>query len=199
VYDRRVTQVQGRGRAAALPIEERRSAIVAATLPLFLDQGASVTTREIAQAAGIAEGTIFRVFADKTELLEAVVEAALDIAPTSAAIAAIDEHLSFEEKLVAAVDILRERVLYVFRVYSAASDSARNTTNRRSTDLPALTAIFAESADRLSCEPEVAARILRGLTVTCVHPTFGVTEPFNSADIVETLLHGIHRTDEVRG
>ena len=32
------TSVQGKGRAAALPTEERRSTIVAATLPLFLDQ-----------------------------------------------------------------------------------------------------------------------------------------------------------------
>ena len=42
--------------------------IVAATLPLLLEHGELVTTRQIAEAAGIAEGTIFRVFADKDEL-----------------------------------------------------------------------------------------------------------------------------------
>ncbi len=131
-----VTQVQGRGRAAALPIEERRSAIVAATLPLFLDQGAAVTTREIAQAAGIAEGTIFRVFDDKTALLDAVMEAALDPAPTNAAIAAIDDSLPFEARLVAAVEILRQRVLYVFRVLSLASGTTRGTSPTRNAELP---------------------------------------------------------------
>ena len=125
---------------------------MAATLPLFLEQGTNVTTREIAQAAGIAEGTIFRVFADKTELLAAVFEAALDTAPTDHAIAAIDPALPFESKVVAAVDILRERVLYVFRVFSTASDMAR-TTNRPATELPALVAIFAEAADRLVHPP----------------------------------------------
>src|SRR6476646_4961473 len=96
-----VTQVQGKGRATALPIEERRSAIVAASLPLFLDQGAAVTTREIAQAAGIAEGTIFRVFADKTALLDAVIEAALDPTPTNAAMERIDSALPLEARLTA--------------------------------------------------------------------------------------------------
>ena len=58
-----------RVRAAALPVEERRAAIVTAALPLFLEGGARVTTREIATAAGIAEGTIFRVFDDKHALI----------------------------------------------------------------------------------------------------------------------------------
>jgi AcrR family transcriptional regulator len=190
-----VTQVQGRGRAAALPIEERRSAIVAATLPLFLDHGANVTTREIAQAAGIAEGTIFRVFADKTELLDAVVEAALDTAPTNDAIAAIDPGLPFERKLVAATDILRERVLYTFRVYSAASDSTY-IRSRPTTEFPALVAIFADETDRLEHPPARAARILRSITVSCVHPMFAHDEPLTSEEIVAILLHGLLRDGE---
>ena len=39
--------------------------IVDAALPLLLEHGEMVTTRQIADAAGIAEGTIFRAFADK--------------------------------------------------------------------------------------------------------------------------------------
>lgn len=186
-----VTQVQGRGRAAALPIEERRSAIVAATLPLFLDQGAAVTTREIAQAAGIAEGTIFRVFDDKTALLDAVMDVALDPAPTNEAIAAVDASLPFEARLVAAVEILRQRVLYVFRVLSAASGTTRGTTPTRSTELPSLIAIFEADAEHLTHSPTEAARILRGLTFACVHPSFGADEPLTSKEIVAVFLDGI--------
>ena len=54
-------------RATALPPEERRSMIVAATLPLLLEHGDRVTSRQIAEACGIAEGTIFRAFTDKDE------------------------------------------------------------------------------------------------------------------------------------
>jgi AcrR family transcriptional regulator len=186
-----MTEVQGRTRAAALPIEERRSAIVAATLPLFLEHGSALTTREIAQAAGVAEGTIFRVFDDKTSLLDAVIDAALDAAPTERAIGAIDATLPFEDRLIAAVEILRQRVLYVFRVMSAASGTTRGSTNSRSTELPALTAIFASEAEGLSRTPADAARVLRGLTFACVHPAFGTEAPLSSDDIVAVLLDGI--------
>ena len=190
-----MTQVHGRSRAAAMPLPERRAAIVQATLPLFLAQGGAITTKEIAQAAGIAEGTIFRVFEDKTALLDAVMEAALDPAPTELAIGAIDRTLPFEERLVAAVEILRKRVLYVFHVLSAASGTTRGAAKQRSTDLPALVAIFESEADHLSRAPADAARVLRGLTFACVHPAFGTDEPLSSRDIVAVLLDGIRRSD----
>jgi AcrR family transcriptional regulator len=188
-------QLPGKSRAAALPSEERRSTIVAATLPLFLEQGAAVTTREIAQAAGIAEGTIFRVFPDKTALLDAVIEAALDAAPTNAAMQAIDPGLSFEDRLVAAVEILRKRVLYLFRVFSAASGTTRSAPER-SHDLPALTAIFAAEAQHLSRPPGDAARVLRGLTFACVHPSFGTEDPLTSEEIVAVFLDGVRRHED---
>ncbi|MEU5567632.1 TetR/AcrR family transcriptional regulator [Micromonospora musae] len=51
--------------------------IVAAALPLLVEHGAAVSTLQIAKAAGIGEATIFRAFADKDELLDACVAAAL--------------------------------------------------------------------------------------------------------------------------
>ncbi|GAA5614696.1 TetR family transcriptional regulator [Streptomyces platensis] len=51
--------------------------IVAAALPLVADYGAAVTTSQIARAAGIGEGTIFRAFKDKDELLDACVTEAV--------------------------------------------------------------------------------------------------------------------------
>ncbi len=191
-----MTQVQGRSRAAALPHDERRAAIVAATLPLFLEQGGAVTTREIAQAAGIAEGTIFRVFEDKTALLDAVIEAALDPTPTEHALRAIPATRSFEDRLIAAVEILRKRVLYVFQVLSAASGTTRGDSQQRTTDLPSLIAIFESEAPHLSRAPADAARLFRGLTFACVHPAFGADEPLSSQEIVAVLLEGVLRHDE---
>ena len=51
--------------------------IVSATLPLIAESGASVTSSQIARAAGIGEATIFRAFADKDELLDACVAEAM--------------------------------------------------------------------------------------------------------------------------
>ncbi|MFF8356718.1 TetR/AcrR family transcriptional regulator [Streptomyces chartreusis] len=51
--------------------------IIQTAIPLIAEYGAAVTTAKIARAAGIGEGTIFRVFADKDELLQACVAEAL--------------------------------------------------------------------------------------------------------------------------
>ncbi|RSM58143.1 TetR family transcriptional regulator [Actinoplanes sp. ATCC 53533] len=56
---------------------DRREMIVAAALPLLMEHGSAVTTLQIARAAGIGEATVFRAFADKDELLNACVAAAL--------------------------------------------------------------------------------------------------------------------------
>ncbi|MBN9326134.1 MAG: TetR family transcriptional regulator, partial [Cellulomonas sp.] len=45
-----------------MPPDERRRAILRAVLPVVRERGADVTTRELAEAAGVAEGTLFRVF-----------------------------------------------------------------------------------------------------------------------------------------
>jgi AcrR family transcriptional regulator len=68
--------------------DERRAAIAHATVPLLELHGSQVSTRQIAVAAGVAEGTLFRAFDDKVELLTAAAERALD--PT-ARVAEIDD------------------------------------------------------------------------------------------------------------
>src|SRR5450830_501253 len=76
---------QGRaGRAAPMTPEDRRAAILRGTVPLLRERGVNVTTRELAAAAGVAEGTLFRVFPDKAALVRAAVEQALDPAPAVA-------------------------------------------------------------------------------------------------------------------
>src|ERR1044071_1917886 len=83
--------------------EDRREAIVQATLPLVVKSGANVTTSQIAAAAGIAEGTVVRVFKDKAELLDAVIERALPSDDEVAAINAVPSDLALQQRLVVAV------------------------------------------------------------------------------------------------
>ncbi|MEU7926394.1 TetR/AcrR family transcriptional regulator [Micromonospora sp. NPDC049801] len=72
-----MTETPSRRRAPGMSAEDRREMIVAAALPLLVEHGSAVTTLQIAKAAGIGEATVFRAFADKDELLDACVSAAL--------------------------------------------------------------------------------------------------------------------------
>ncbi|MFA1547854.1 TetR/AcrR family transcriptional regulator [Actinomadura chokoriensis] len=68
---------KSRRRAPGMSPQQRREMIVRTALPLVAEHGTTVTTGQIARAAGIGEATIFRVFADKDELLDACVAEAL--------------------------------------------------------------------------------------------------------------------------
>ena len=106
-------------RAAPLPVDERRAALIAATEPLLEEFGREVSTRQIAEAAGVAEGTIFRAFATKEALIDAVIEEAFDSQRTCDELAQIDPQLALEERLVAAVTILQERLRRVFALFGS--------------------------------------------------------------------------------
>jgi AcrR family transcriptional regulator len=70
-------ETTSRRRAPGMSPQQRREMIVRTALPLVAEHGTAVTTGQIARAAGIGEATIFRVFADKDELLDACVAEAL--------------------------------------------------------------------------------------------------------------------------
>ncbi|MFB9909356.1 TetR/AcrR family transcriptional regulator [Allokutzneria oryzae] len=94
---------QRRRRAPAMSPEDRRDSIVRATLPLLAEHGGNVTTSQIARAAGIAEGTVFRVFSDKKELIGACLEAAFRPDPLAEELTAIPVSDNLERTLVHAV------------------------------------------------------------------------------------------------
>src|SRR3954470_21935241 len=95
-------------RASAMSPDERRKAIVRAMLPLLVERGDEITTRQIAEAAGIAEGTIFRVFPDKKALMLAAAEEAINPADGQAA---FDEAMHGVDDLREAVVVAAQRVL----------------------------------------------------------------------------------------
>jgi AcrR family transcriptional regulator len=177
-------------RATALPPDERRSMIVAATLPLLIEHGDRVTTKQIAEAAGIAEGTIFRAFGDKDEVIAAAIESALDPEPLEAALSAIPRDLPFEAGLAVATEIMQQRVLDVWQIMSSVGTRFHETTKRPMTDSNALVRLFESQRAQISVEPIVAARLLRALTLSTTHPMLA-GEPKSPAELVHLFLHGV--------
>ncbi len=177
-------------RATALPPDERRAAIVEATKPLLFEHGEMVTTRQIATAAGVAEGTIFRVFADKDELLAATLEAVLDLSDFESGVRSIDPDLPFEDRLVVVTRMVRQRIVDVWQVVSNLGPKLKDRASRPLEDSDALAEVFESAADSLTVPPQKAARLLRALTLAATHPMIAA-DPMEPEEIVAILLRGI--------
>jgi AcrR family transcriptional regulator len=91
-----------------MSVDERRVAIVGATVPLLLEHGSGVTTGQIARAAGIAEGTVFRAFPDKPALLWACLQTVFDPTEAVGRLAAIAPGLPLRDRLDLAAEAMAE-------------------------------------------------------------------------------------------
>ncbi|MDG4821998.1 TetR/AcrR family transcriptional regulator [Asanoa sp. WMMD1127] len=186
------------GRARPLPPEERRAALVAATLPLVVQHGTKVTTKQIAEAAGVAEGTIFRVFPDKETLVREAIATVLDPLPTVAALNAIDLDLPVRERMAEAVDILRKRLETAFAVMSALrmDGPQHHKPEDRPSHQPMLDAIerlVAPDEDQFRLPATEVARMLRLLTFAGTHRIITDNHPLTTEEVVSVLLDGVLR------
>jgi AcrR family transcriptional regulator len=181
--------------------EDRRAALIAATVPLLNEHGLDVSTRQIAQAAGVAEGTIFGVFRDKNSLVIAALLHALDPQPTLDSLAAIDPALDLRGRLVVAADLINGRFAAGARLMSAARsvmlatdshpEALKQMAETRTRLLASLTAVIEPDAGLLRQSPDTTARLLLLFCGANIFGPFGDRSPFNGADMVSLLLDGL--------
>jgi len=186
-----------------MPPDERRAAIVEATLPLVQEHGNGVTIRMIAEAAGVAEGTIFTVFRDKDALMAAVRERAFNGEPALRALAAIDLGEPLRERLVAGVDILTSHLQQAFLLITALglttppkdpeSEARRREIN--DTFTAAVVALIEPDAPQLVVPAQHVAHVLRLLVFSASHPVVNGGCPLSAAQIVDSVLDGARRRD----
>ena len=189
-------------RAEPLPPDDRRRAIIDAVLPLLVAQGAAVTTREMAEAAGVAEGTIFSVFPDKAALIHEAIKVSMDPDPIADALAAISPTGPLDEQLDSAARILlghydRVSVLVgIIRTLRSTHGEPPPGARRFVADshkriLTAITDLFAHHEDRLRIEPARAAAVFQGLIHASLQPLFPAEAKLSTEEIVAVVLSGV--------
>lgn len=203
-------------RATPLPPAERREALIEATIPLLMTKGTGVTTKQLAEACGVAEGTLFRVFPDKDSLIEAAIGRAFDPAPVLAELAAVDRQTPLPERLTAVVRILTARFTRTLALLNAVrlgggdprpvirrvarqgrpeGEACPQTDFQRINDLiiAAIANVIAADADQLRCTPQEAGRLLRLLVFSGIHPGISGGPPLKEEQIIDFLLNGVRR------
>ncbi|MBC7277916.1 TetR/AcrR family transcriptional regulator [Nocardioides sp.] len=198
-----------RTRAKPIPAADRRAEIIAVTETLLIEHGSATTTRLIAEAAGVAEGTIFRHFRDKRELYRAVAENVFDPVRAAESIAeGVSDKTDIEDKLRAVIDLMaagsQRGVLVMMAVRSAlVEEPDRDGTrpmgppqfvvegNKALIDNLARL-VFEPHVNELRLPPRKAALVLRSLTIGAWLPALNrPNQPLSSEDVIDVLLGGI--------
>ena len=199
------------GRAAPLPPTERREALIDVFLDLARRHGRVPTTSEIAGAAGVAEGTIFRVFPSKDALQTAAVEAAFCPASARRDFVAIDRSQPMRDRLVAFAASLQRRIRDVLDLmgalglsqpppvhqHAACLETGRHVPSEPSADCAALHVDLFEAVldlvdpDEITVPPHQLLHRIRLLSFSGSHPGISHGELLTPEEVVDTVLYGV--------
>ncbi len=198
--DAAASETTSSGRAPRMSPDDRRAHILDAAIPLILEHGAEVTTRQIADAAGIAEGTIFRVFDDKDSLIDAAVLRVMDPADTLAVLEDIDPVHPLEVKVAQIVMLLHDQVrrAVAFMTALGPRDHARHHGHKNDkgplgevTDV--IEGLLAPHRDELRVDPAVAVDYLRVLVFGTSMPFIRSGRDITADELTDFILRGISR------
>lgn len=199
--------------------DDRRASILDAAVPLLLERGAGVSTRELAAAAGVAEGTLFRVFPDKKALVHAAIGRLVDPAPVLAELDSLASAIRDEPlraALVRVVALLQSRAQAISSVMIVAHQVlAEDAGGPREKGVHgmhgagyrgraagdaiagAIAPLLVPHAAELRLPPTDCVRFLTALVFATVRPGVATSAaPLSPEEIVDVLLDGLRSRPE---
>lgn len=171
-------------------------------LPALVERGAAATTRELAQAAGVAEGTLFSVFSTKRDIIVAAIELHLNPEPISAGLTAIpaDQPLGSQLDDAAQVIVSSSKdvvaLLAVLRTLPPADAAERHEhqdlmRNWMGAITRAIRALFERNSTLLATSPDRATDAFVALLMAASRPYGDDAPHLSTGDAVHLLQHGI--------
>lgn len=196
-----------RRRASPRPPDDRRRLLVDTTIALVRKRHELPSTRDIATEAGIAEGTLFRVFDTKDALVEAVVGAVVCPGPLAAGLAQIEAERPLRERTLAVTRLLMARFGDIFALLGPLGVVGPPTHHPHpgcpveTEPAPApyegsaglIVGLFAADADDLRLPPEEFAHVLRMLAFGGCHRHISRDRPLTPEQVTDLLLDGALR------
>jgi AcrR family transcriptional regulator len=165
--------------------------ILEAVMPLLAEHGRDISSKQIAQAAGIAEGTVFRAFGDKESLIEAGIVKLLDPEPLREELRAIDPKLPLEQKVLAVVMLMRRRFGEVFRIMAMVGGGPPPRRDQRHEFAVIIARLLQPEAEELNWPPERVAHIIRLITFASSLPALNENTEFTETELASIVLYGV--------
>lgn len=187
-------EAAARTRAQPMAPDDRRRMIAEQAVPLFLEHGAALTTRQLADELGIAEGTIFRAFGDKDSLVRAAVQTFMEQSQARMADGLVDPALPLEEKVALLVHGTRIWMQNMFRMVALVPREDIPQIMHRPRDdeyQTAIAAAFETDADRLTIPVDRLAAIMSIAGVAANARRFGDAQGLTDEELVHFILYGI--------
>jgi len=192
-------------RARPLRPDERRADIIAAVTPLLIEHGGAVTSRQLADAAGVAEGTVFRAFGDKDSLIRAALDAHRDPALLWSELDGIDAERDAATAITRILALLTDRLsvivplsIAVHRIRPAPDEAERerhhDQLQQRSRELTEhIAGVLQPHASSLAASPEVVAGYLRMVATAAAMPHLHPGDDTSVGEIAALVLDGVVR------
>jgi AcrR family transcriptional regulator len=182
---------QTNGRARPLSVENRQAMIIDAVIPLLAEHGRDLSSKQIADAAGIAEGTIFRAFGDKETLIEAAIVKFLDPEPMRRELREIDPALPLDEKVERIITIMRSRFGEIFRIMAMVGARRPPAGKARHEFAGFIAETLAPELERLNWPAVPIAHIIRLVTFASSFPHLNEGIDLSSKELTRLVLYGI--------